>query len=568
MRLLRPWLCAALLTSTILPAPAATWNPDPSLGNPATHRRLYEIAMNYLEQNYDPDAGLVGVPTRTPPNKKGHTVRESTYYAYGLLLTGDPEDRAKALPIVRKVLSMQNTVPGSPLEGAFLWYAEDKWETVANPDLNSAAFIGMTLISILDMDRKHPFLDADLRAALEASCRLSVKGVMRRNVEPSYTNISILSTALAAAGTKLLGMTEAGVWAEKRLDEMLRQSGDGANYEYLSPTYGGVDIHGAYMAQRFAFSDAFAEKTQKLIDQVWMEYGGAYHAATYQLVGPYNRSYGEDMLTYAAGVKYDFYLALDGDYPLPDTERDHAWDKGGLVCVADLPIKAIPDFKAKAQSWRELDAKGPGDASHPPRHLSQYQEGNLCLGTVNLQDSWTQKRNLVAFWRSAAATPEGFRIGFCFDESNETLPSGFPRDRALFHSKQAKGAALVALSTSTVVPGAGASQFVFAPAASLLPGDGAPFRVQDGDVIAYVYPVSNGTPRYEGKGDERRFTLSRSWLTADVVGSLHVLSYVLVVRPANQPPPSVSGTTLTADANGVTASAVVDGVPLTLTFKN
>ncbi len=565
LRFLLPCLVAVTLASS----PAAAWNPDPALGNPDTHRRLYEIGRKYLDENFDPDANLVGTPSHHPPNKKSHVVRESANYAYALLMTGDAEDRARAQPILRNVIAAQDTRAGSPSEGAFLWNAEDKWETLPNPDLNSAVFNGLTLVQVADLDRKHPCLDADVRAQVEAAAKLAIKEVLRRDVEASYSNIACISSALAAAGKKLWGMDDAGKWAEDKLDTVLQLAGgdDGAVYEYLSPTYGAVDLSGAYCAQKFAFSDAFSAKAKALTDHLWKEFAGSYHAPSYQIVGPNNRSYGEDMLTYAAGLKYYLYLALDGDYPMSDTDTDHAWDKGGLCAIASLPIGPRPEFKVKPAEFRVLTAVG---LPHPPRRLSQYQQGNLCLGTVDFQDEWKQKRNLVAYWRSAAQTPEGFRIGYCLDESNETLPSAIPGAQIHFYSKQVNGAALVALTAASVVPGAGSNSLVFAPTAVLEPGDGAPFRVRDGDYTAYVYPVSPASPVYEGKGDDRNlhFKLERSWTSADVVGNLHVVGYVVVFRASGQPAPAVSALSLAAAADGVTASAVVDGTPLSLTFKN
>src|SRR5580658_2549371 len=83
----RTLFCWCLFTSALIPALGATWNPDPSLGNVDQHRHLYEIGRAYGDANFDPDANLVGVHSKNPPNKKTHSTRESTYYAYALLLT-------------------------------------------------------------------------------------------------------------------------------------------------------------------------------------------------------------------------------------------------------------------------------------------------------------------------------------------------------------------------------------------------------------------------------------------------------------------------------------------------
>ena len=391
-----------------------TWTPDATLQNPQLHQRIYEIGRRYCETNFDPDANLVGANAKKPPNKKQHVTRESAYYAYGLLLTGDAADRTRAEALLRGVLSTQDTKPQSPTYGAYKWYVEE----AQIQDSNSAAFVGLTLAGVLDLDRKHPVLPPELRKKTEDSVRMAVEAVLRRDVEAGYTNIAILSTALAAAGEKLLAVPGAKEFAQKKLDGILELvgNGDGEVSEYLSPTYYGVTLMGGYMSQRFAFSDDFAKKAGKLLDRMWTQIAASYHAPTYQLAGPHLRAYGENMLDYAAGLKYFLYFALNGYYPMPDTDKDHEWDKGGLVTIADLPIEPRAEFKKPVETWRLRNAVGSGTT--PLRQLRQYREGNFVLGTVAFQDEWRQKRNLVAYWRNENPDPKKIDVGMCIDESN------------------------------------------------------------------------------------------------------------------------------------------------------
>ena len=59
--------------------------------------------------------------------------------------------------------------------------------------------------------------------------------------------------------------------------------------------------------------------------------------------------------------------------------------------------------------------------------------------------------------------------------------------------------------------------------------------------------------------------LTRPWSSSDVVSSFHVLSYLVVFRPSDQPAPAVSDLALTPDPAGVAAAAKVDGMALSLT---
>ena len=572
----RPAACFPLMlrTSALLPLilaaglqtlSAGTWNPDPSLGNVDAHRRLYEIGRAYGDERFDPVTNLLA----GKPKHRGGVVRESIYYAFTLLLTGDPDDRTRAQQVIKAVLAEQDTRENSVWRGAFLWTADLNWETVKNPDLNSAAFVGTGLAEIVALDRKKPCLDDDVRKAVDAAGKLAVEEVIRRNVDPGYTNIALLSTALTSAGAKYWSVPGADKWADDELSIVLKRADDGAVYEYDSPTYSAVDLSGAYMIRQFAYSDAFAAKGDQIINHLWKELSLAYHAPSYQLAGPYNRAYGNDMLTYAAGLKYDFYLAMDGKYPLPaQLDTAHGWDQGGLGLLAALPVKPRPEFQATPPADRAWDAVGPDDGSPPTRHLHQHRDGNFVLGTVENQDEWKQKRNLVADWRTDTATPPGYRIGFCIDESNETLPGGFPYASIMFRSQQKGSAALVELEITHALPPSGSCSLVFDTSATVANPQASPIVVEDGAITTYLYRVSNSTPAYESheddKTDQHVIQVNRDWSTADAVGKVHAISYLVVFRPAGKPAPNVSNLQLKDENGQLSTSATVDGESLSV----
>jgi hypothetical protein len=557
-------LLPLLLAASLQSLSAATWTPDPSLGNVDTHRRIYEIGRAWDDAHFDPATNLIA----GKPKHHGAMVREAVYYAYTLLMTGDPDDRAKAQPIIKKVLSTQDTRENSDSRGAFLWSADDNWETLKNPDLNSAAFVGTGLAMITDLDRKKPCLDDDVRKAVDDAGKLAVEELFRRNVDPGYTNIASLSAALSSAGAKYWSVPGADKWADDKLTAVLTAADDGAVYEYDSPTYSAVDLSAAYMMRQFAYSDAFATKADQYLNHLWKELSLAYHAPSFQLAGPYGRAYGNDMLTYAAGLKYDYYLATDGKYPLPDSpDTSHGWDQGGLALLAALPVKPRPEFDITPPADRAWDAVGP-DAAHPVRHLHQHRDGNFVLGTVENQDEWKQKRNLVADWRTDTTAAPGYRIGFCIDESNETLPGGFPYASIHFLSQQKGSAALVELEITRALPPSGSCSLQFDTGATVANPQASPIVVEDGAITTYLYPISNGTPAYESheddKTDQHVIQINRDWSTADEVGKVHAISYLVVFRPAGKPAPNVSNLQLKDENGQLSTSATVDGENLSI----
>ena len=79
-------------------------------------RTLLSEAISHLEQRYDPTAGLV---SERFEGRAFQSLRNSLYYALGLLLRGDANAVEKASRICRAVLDMQLIAPGEVWHGAF-----------------------------------------------------------------------------------------------------------------------------------------------------------------------------------------------------------------------------------------------------------------------------------------------------------------------------------------------------------------------------------------------------------------------------------------------------------------
>ena len=554
-------------------SPQPVWTFDTKNVPIERNLHLYQISRAAADPLYDPEAKLLdwtllkGGENRVAFDKRQYDVRASCYYAYGLLLTNDPADRARAGDILEVVLAQQDTRPDSKTRGVFLTHLGQNWET-AHIDVNWADFLGVTLADIVSMDRQRNVLSKELRPKVENALKLAVQAVMRRDVSPNYTNIAILSSALGSAGAKLLGMQEAEPFAQTKMDAILslvKKSPDGVFNEYFSPTYGGVDLYGAYLAQKFAGSPALKASAQALLDEAWRQTAASFHAPTLQFAGPNSRSYGDDMRDYCAILKYYLYLGHPSSYPIPDVEPHHAWDRIVMMEGADTPVAPRTEFAKTIPAWQTFTTNEPNG---PSRRLFQYREGNFVLSTVEQQDEWQQRRNLVAYWQNEGLGCGGFQLGMCLDKSNWTLPKEPTTAWKLhFYSKQHKAAALVALVANPKdLPQMDAGcQLFFAPSARVT--GTAPVIVQDGSVTAYIYPVTAANAGFTvKKEDPAVLQLARSWSTADSVGELRVLSYLVVFRMKDQPQPKVSGLSLKQNEAHGEAMAEVDGVPLSLSF--
>jgi hypothetical protein len=552
----RLFLSAVLLFPLV--AQGADWKPDPGLSLQAKRIQLYHIGRNFCDSHYDPVAGMIQRDMRHP---HPHMVFQSALYAQGLLMTKDPADRALAESIIQRVLAKQDLRKDSATYGSFLEYQEDDWATVVAPDPNYGQFIGMALASILDQDnRQGHLLSPALHKQIEDAFRGAVDFTIRRDVAPDYINISILSAAVGAAGDKLLGYPGARDFAMSKIEWILTRAQPGIAFtEYLAPTYYGADLGAAYAVKYYSTEPAIASAANRLIDAFWKDIAASYHAPTFQLGGPNSRSYGDNMLEYAAGLKYWLAFALDGKYPLADVETDHSWDCAGLMGMAASDIPPRSEFKEPTVPWRQIPVM-----NRPGMILSQYRTGDLILGSVNMQSVWQQQRNVVAYW---PVTKPWWDVGYCIDESSMTFGNGY----AHFFSMQNKQAVLVVLTGKVPNPAMGGLSLVFnnlAAGADLPGGPAGACEVHDGDFIADIYPVTQSGGTMTFRKDVKRCYVERPWTAADHAGNLGILSYLLVMRTPGEDAPVVKNLAFTPGDKTLHFTAEVNGATLSLDVPN
>jgi len=551
-------LYLAFLLFASLPVAGYDWKPDSDLNLQDQRVRLYKISRTYFEEHWD---ASVGEEQRDMRHAHPHMTGVTLSYAYTLLMTKDPKDRAFAESIITHVLTKQCLNKSSATYGSFVPYFEDEWVTAVNPDPNYGQFLGLGLADIIDLDNQEGhLLTPPLRQQVDDAFKLTVDFTIRRDVSPDYTNIALTSAAVAAAGDKLFGIPGARDFALSKLYWILARTLPGTTFtEYMAPTYYGVDLAGLYELQHYAASPEVSAPTERLLTAFWKDIAASYNAATFQLGGPQARAYGDNMLEYVASLKYFLFFALDGKYPISDHETDQTWGLSQLSWLANIQIDPRPEMTETPAPWRRV-----GVASRPGMTVSQYRKGDFTLGSVSAQSVWQQQRNVVAYWPIAQPW---WDVGFFLDKSSLTQSNGY----AHFFSKQDGNAVLVALTGKMPNPPTGGLKLEFNELAEGKPiTDGPPgsFAVEDGGVTTYVYPVTqSATGALTYSKDEKRVDLQRGWDTADHAGNIGVLSYLVVFRSPGEDAPIVKDLTFVSNDKGATASANVNGTALSVDAK-
>ncbi|WP_263417215.1 hypothetical protein [Terriglobus albidus] len=325
---------------------------------------LFQESMHWNEYFYDPAVSLVKSPSGgathgTQGEGRRYMVRESSWYALGLLFRDQPGDRERAAKILDAVLKQQYTDPNVPWYGTYKRTPAEpmppsKSELWRDYDPNWRVFIGTTFAMILIEypDR----IPAELRQRMYKAIDLAIDGEMREGrLIPAYTNIALMYGFLwdfaAIHDHNAAWKKKSVAWNEAvyRLFEKY-----GTFPEYNSPTYSGVDIYGLALWRDYGSSAHMREMGGAMEASLWRELANYYQPDLRNLSGPFDRAYGMDMTHYVSVVGVWMRTVLDAaTAPLPpiSATTDHLADIWFASHIAILGTAIPSDALAKMQHF-------------------------------------------------------------------------------------------------------------------------------------------------------------------------------------------------------------------------
>ncbi|MGN6756948.1 MAG: hypothetical protein ACTHMJ_11235 [Thermomicrobiales bacterium] len=322
-------------------------------------RDLAEQSVAWMDQFWDKEAALLRMPLEKvrdgmPPITTFHPVRETAWYATGLLLRAAPGDGERACRALAAVLTHQFDEPDAVYHGTFARAPEEPHPRVGigpepprewrDYDPNWREFIGTTLILVLQ--EYEADLPAELVQGIDRALRLAVEGTLARRVAAAYTNISLMCAFLLDYAAGRLGEPAWAAQGAALAQEIHRlfRAHDAFN-EYNSPTYYGVDLNALALWRGRAPSPLLRDLGADMEARFWRDIARYYHAGLRNMAGPYDRAYGMDMRRYAAVLGLWIWLVTGREQaPFPDITRpfDHFHD----FCFGPLPAllgAAVPD---------------------------------------------------------------------------------------------------------------------------------------------------------------------------------------------------------------------------------
>ncbi|MET0902673.1 MAG: hypothetical protein ABWZ52_05480 [Acidimicrobiales bacterium] len=370
------------------------------------------VATGWMDQAWDDEAGLLWNP---PGSFEGeleprvvHLVRETAWYAIGLLRRDGPGDRARAGAALAAVIERQYDEPRQPWPGTFVRFPE--WPAPAEGatewidyDPNWRQFVGTALaVAVSDFD-----LPAPLRTRARAAIDVAVASEPPDRVPPTYSNIALLRSWLEAwSGCRQEGYAAAVV------DAFLRH---GCFTEYGSPTYYGIDLLALGLWQR---SDADADLRRdgaRLEAALWTDVARWWHAGLGNLCGPYSRAYGMDLHSYVGGLALALWCA-GLPAPMPALDADlvpHGHDVCMTPMLEHVGVRVPQAVRPAFDRFTGSHAVRQVIESSPRRAASGWLEDALMIGGED-GDTGLQARGqfhpATVHWRQPGGTVGWLRV--------------------------------------------------------------------------------------------------------------------------------------------------------------
>lgn len=323
---------------------------SPTLGGLASAARsLATETLAWCDGWWDEAQGLPwGPPGHEAVQRWGpmHLIPQAGWYAVGLFLRDEGDDRERALRIIDEVCALQYDEPGTDWHGTYPIMAETPhpptpaamWDDY---DPNWRQFLGLSWLLLLR------WFAADLPSAtvatLERAVRLGVEGEPPERCPAYYTNIALKRVAFESIAGELLDEATWVARAEALADEVGRlHDQHGAFEEFNSPTYDGVDLFALAIARQLSGSGAIRDTAARLEASLWRTIGDFYHPGLRNLCGPWTRTYGMDMNAYVAKAGISLALVDPASAPrpsfAPDVPHGHDWFAGSVMALVGTAV--------------------------------------------------------------------------------------------------------------------------------------------------------------------------------------------------------------------------------------
>lgn len=360
-----------------------------------------QILMRWLEReeaDFDSQTGLLQKPFSSPgyhTKLKGgmvHQIRENMMYASALLDSGVPSYVQRGKEIALKIAGLQDKDEHSPTFGIWSWFYEEPLSQMAPPDWNWADFLGKEFLYIA-RNHKEVFCDEEYQFIKE-TIHCACMAIIRRDVKPDYTNISLMGTYVTYIAGEYFQDNELLNYGKQRLKQVYDFNMAYGNFaEYNSPSYTVTSAEDLARFYRDIQSEEGKEQVYGLLKIAWRTILTHFHEPSGQWSGPHGRCYSaflsketQAKLQFASGGR----IALMSGQEMEDVLTPEIF-RTGMNCFPEF----LDEFFApQSQKFYREYYKRYGELCI----ASLYQCQGFSLGSFYKNEMWIQRDNLIAYF--------------------------------------------------------------------------------------------------------------------------------------------------------------------------
>ena len=402
-------------------------------------KQLFAAGMKKMDERYDAARRMVwGYRGKNGYHSKlsdcpVHAITDAFEYAYLLLCRDEEGDRERAHDLLYRVIPLQDINPKNRTYGIWQYYLEEDLEEMDEPDWNWADFHGKKmLICLNEHDDK---LTDDMKKRLEDSIRHACEAIIRRNVGPAYTNISVMGSYVTIFAGEMFNDLRLFTYGKERLRRLHEfNMSHGSFSEFNSPTYTFLCLADLSLLLHDVKDAECKRLAEELIDLAWQTVAMHYHVGTGQLAGPHDRAYA---MLVGESTRLTLERALD--YRI-----DLVIDRAGLMNQM-IPAGTFTDHRVCPDKYSSYFTEPCGEriidqTFAPGRMAYTYMCNEYTVGSLHHEIAWNQHRNVLGYF-GTKASPVAFNL--------KCLHDGWDYCSAVMSTIQDKGRTLTGFSFAT-----------------------------------------------------------------------------------------------------------------------
>ena len=377
-------------------------------------KALFAEGMRKMDERYDAARRMVwGYRGKNGYHSKlsdcpVHAIRDAFDYAYLLLCRDEEGDRARAHDLLYRVIPLQDINPSNRTYGIWQYYLEEDLEEMDEPDWNWADFNGKCMLNCLSEHGDK--LTDDMKKRLEDSNRHACEAIIRRNVGPAYTNISVMGSYVTIFAGEMFNDLRLFTYGKERLRRLHEfNMSHGSFSEFNSPTYTFLCLSDLSLLLHDVKDAECKRLAEDLIDLAWQTVAMHYHVGTGQLAGPHDRAYA---MLVGESTRLTLERALD--YRI-----DLVIDRAGLMNQM-IPAGAFTDHRVCPDKYISYFTEPCGEriidqTFAPGRMAYTYMCNEYTVGSLHHEIAWNQHRNVLGYF-GTKASPVAFNLKCLHDD--------------------------------------------------------------------------------------------------------------------------------------------------------